>query len=243
MRNFKAFWVVIFTALFAGNQSMAQTTDAIIDKYLEATGGADKWKDMNSYVVKKSFKANAATDYDEELTVEAKEKKLSRKKTILQRDFFYVANGNSGWLKIPMGSRDKAVTYTTKDLSDKERDELLDEIKEGLLPFVNYAEKGFTAISGGEKTVEGKVVNLITLTKGDTKREYYFDKTTGLLNREVLIEGGVTHTTDHTTYSTAKNGIKYPSVSVYINSKDKKKTNVTTEWIFNSEIPAAMFVK
>lgn len=243
MKNLKNYCTIFVAFLAMTTFAQAQTVDGIVAKYLEATGGLDKWEGIDSYVVKHSYKANAATDFDEEVNVNVKSKQLSRKKTILQRDFFYVVDGKNGWLKIPMGSRDKAVTYTTKDLSEKEAAELSDEIKTGLLPFVNYAEKGFTANYAGEKVVEGKKTDQINLVRNGLKLEYYFDKETGLLNREVSTEDGVTTTIDHITYSTSKKGIKYPSVSVLVNSKDKKKTNLTTEWVFNSEIPSALFIK
>jgi hypothetical protein len=91
--------------------------------------------------------------------------------------------------------------------------------------------------------IEGVDAYQINLVRGDTKREYSFDASTGLLKREMLSLAGVVHTTDHLQYATAKNGVKYPTVSTYFNTKDKRKTALTTEWIFDVLPTASMFSK
>jgi len=222
----------------------AQTANEVVDKFLAAAGGEEKIAAVKTFQYKRAYKANAATDFDEEVTIVSTENKFSRKKSILDRDFFYVLNGNSGWLKIPMGSRDKAPTYTTKDLNDKEKTDLMLEVKDGLMPFYDFEAKGYKMIgSVVDAAVDGKNTSKMTLEKIGIKREYYFEKENGLLAREVWIINGVTHTLDHKKYVNTEMGIKLPVESSYINSKDKKNTVVTTEWILENPTQGVSFIK
>jgi len=224
--------------------SQAQDTNAVIEKYLEATGGKDKIEDVTTFKYNRSYVANATTDYDEEVVVVGAKNQLSRKKTLLKRDFYYILNGNEGWIKIPMGSPDKKATYSTKDLSDKELSELSLEAKDGVLPFVNYDKKGYKLTAPvSAATVEGKATTRLAIEKDGLKREYYFDNATGLVVREVLIENGITHTMDYTKYDTTPIGVKLPVAYTYINTKDKRKTNVTTKWTFDKPTEGVAFTK
>jgi len=224
--------------------SQAQDANAVIEKYLEATGGKDKIEDVTTFKYNRSYVANATTDYDEEVVVVGAKNQLSRKKTLLKRDFYYILNGNEGWIKIPMGSPDKKATYSTKDLSDKELSELSLEAKDGVLPFVNYDKKGYKLTAPvSAATVEGKATTRLAIEKDGLKREYYFDNATGLVVREVLIENGITHTMDYTKYDTTPIGVKLPVAYTYINTKDKRKTNVTTKWTFDKPAEGVAFTK
>jgi hypothetical protein len=235
---------LLLLALFVPFLSMAQTADELVKKYLEATGGAGKIENITSYKYNRSYVANALTDYDEELVVVGEKNQLSRKKTLQKRDFYYVLNDNKGWIKIPMGSLDKKPTYTNKDLSAKEVAELSVEAKDGVLPFVNFEEKGYKLTSPvAAATVEGKATTKLAIEKAGIKREYYFDNATGLIAREVLIDNGITHTFDHTKYEETPIGVKLPVSSSYINSKEKRQTNVSTKWIFERPAEGVAFTK
>ena len=118
------------------------------------------------------------------------------------------------------------------------------EVKDGVLPFVNYEEKGYKLTSPvSATTVDGKAVTKLSIEKSGLKREYYFDNTTGLVTREVLIENGITHTMDYTKYDTTPIGVKLPVAYTYINTKDKRKTNVTTKWTFDKPAEGIAFTK
>ncbi|MCD8539700.1 MAG: hypothetical protein LRY55_07970 [Leadbetterella sp.] len=83
----------------------------------------------------------------------------------------------------------------------------------------------------------------MAIEKNGIKREYYFDNTTGLVSREVLIENGITHTMDYTQYDTTPIGVKLPSAFTYINTKEKRKTKVTTKWGFDKPEEGVAFTK
>lgn len=222
----------------------AQTAAEVVNKFLEAAGGEEKISAIKTFQYKRAYKANAATDFNEEVTIASGENKFSRKKSILDRDFYYVLNGNAGWLKIPMGSRDKAPSYTTKDLNEKEKGDLMLEVKDGLMPFYNFEAKGYKLVGAvTDATIDGKATSKLTIEKTGIKREYYFDKSNGMLVREIWIINGVTHTLDHKKYIDTKLGVKLPIESTYINTKDKKPTEVTTEWILDNPTQGVSFIK
>lgn len=222
----------------------AQTADEVVAKYLEATEAKGKVENIQTFKYTRSYVANANTDYDEEVVVVGEKGQLSRKKTLLKRDFFYVLNGNEGWVKVPMGSPNKKVTYNTINLTAKELTELTAESKDGVLPFVNFEAKGYKLSAPvAAATVDGKATTKLAIEKAGFKREYYFDAGTGLLVREVLIENGITHTMDINKYDATSLGAKLPSAFTYINTKDKRKTNVTTKWIFENPTQGVAFTK
>jgi hypothetical protein len=222
----------------------AQTADEVVAKYLDATEATGKVENIHTFKYTRSYVANANTDYDEEVVVVGDKGQLSRKKTLLKRDFFYVLNGKEGWVKVPMGSPNKKVTYNTINLTSKELNELSVESKDGVLPFVNYEAKGYKLTTPvGTETVDGKATTKLAIDKAGIKREFYFDASTGLLVREVLIENGITHTMDISKYDATSLGAKLPSAFTYINTKDKRKTNVTTKWIFENPTVGVAFTK
>ncbi len=234
----------IFLLFAVSSFALAQTADEVIAKYTVAVGGKELVTGVKSYSYNRSYKANASTDYSEEVTVLVADNKLNRKKSILERDFFYVLNGNSGWIKIPMGSRDKAPNYMSKDLNGKEVSDLSEEISDGLAAFVDYKEKGYTLIGGvTSEKVENTDCDVLKFEKGGNKKTFAFDKNTGLLKKEEIVSNGITTTIIHTKYGETKTGLKYPTESNYYNTKDKKNVKLNTDLTINVAPEAAMFVK
>jgi hypothetical protein len=143
-----------------------------------------------------------------------------------------------------MGSRDKAPSYTTKDLNEKEKGDLMLEVKDGLMPFYNFEAKGYKLVGGvQDATIDGKSTSKLTIEKTGIKREYYFDKSNGLMVRELWIVNGITHTLDHKKYVDTKLGVKLPVESNYMNTKDKRNTAVVTEWILENPTRGVSFIK
>lgn len=235
--------ILAFAFMLISFANFGQNIDATLNAFYDATGGKTKWDSVKNYTLVQSFVANAPTDYDMEVNVLIAEKSLSRRKSIMKRDFFYVVKDNNGWLKIPMGSLDKNVKYTIKDLSDKEKNTIQREINDGVLPFLNYGQKGFTATFGTEEQVAGKTAQKITLKRDALTLDLFFDKTSGRVVKEIYTTPELTETWEHTAFATNANGLTYPSSSTYINSKDKKLTKVTTKLEVNKSINSALFVK
>lgn len=220
----------------------AQTANELVEKYLVATNGKDKIEDITSFKYNRSYVANANTDYDEEVVIVGDKNQLSRKKTLMKRDFFYVLNDNEGWVKIPMGSLDKKPTYTSKSLSTKEVSELSVEAKDGVLPFIDFEEKGYKLASPVSTTkIDNKNTSKLAITKDGIEREFYFDNSTGLVVREVWTENKITHTIDYDKYDTTSIGVKLPVSGTYINTKDKRKNKISTKWTFENPAVGVSF--
>jgi putative salt-induced outer membrane protein len=225
--------------LFASILANAQTPDEIFNKFYNATGGKNLWDSVKTYKINQSFKANAPTDYDMELNVSLENKSISKRKTIMQKDFFYVMNGSEAWLKIPLGSNDKKVKYDVKDLGDKDKKALQDESKDYPIAFLNYAAKGYKASYVGLEDKNQRVL----LEGNGTKYDLYFDNETGLLVKSVETSPSETITYEHKNYAKSKFGVSYPSESIYMSSKDKKKINVSTQMSLNDTLEPMLFAR
>jgi hypothetical protein len=222
--------------------SNGQTTEDVVNKYLEATNLKGKIQDLDAFQFTRTYKSATTTEYSETIAIQSKDSKYYKKKSILDRDFYYILNGNSGFIKIPVGSRDKTANFTVKDFNDKEKLDYQNEVKDGLLPFFDSSEKGYTATVSTE-SVEGESLNKLSLDKTGFKRTYWFDKNTGLLKRESWILGGVTHTFTHQNYKETSNGVSLPVDSQYINTKDNKLIKVSTTWELENPSKGVSFSK
>jgi len=224
--------------------AIAQTAQDVFNKYMDVTGGKPLWDKVNNYSLKQSYKSGAATDYDVDIKASFPDASMSKSKTILKRTFIYGVKGNEGWLKIPLGSGDKATQYETKDLSAKEQDNMRRELREVVLPFWDYEKKGYVATVVGSETLNGKKVTQVELSGKGIKYNLYFDEATGLLERRKLaLPSGEVITEDYTAYATSPYGIKYPSASTYTSTADKRTVKVTTNIVFNDNISASAFVR
>jgi hypothetical protein len=65
MKKISTLILVAILPLFAE----AQTAAEVVDKFLAAAGGEDKISAIKAFQYKRSYKANAVTDYDEEVTI------------------------------------------------------------------------------------------------------------------------------------------------------------------------------
>ncbi|WP_259017006.1 hypothetical protein [Emticicia fluvialis] len=237
---------VISIIAFAVSTSiaLAQTAQDVLDKYVEATGGKSLWDGVNTYTLKQSFKSGTAADYDMDVKASLADGSMSKSKTILRRTFIYGIKGNSGWFKVPLGTGDKATQYETKDLNQKEQDNMKREITELILPFWNYQKKGYVATLVGTETVNGKKVNHVELNGKGVKYNLYFDQANGLLVRKKLtLSPAEVITEDYTNYATSPYGIKYPSEGTYSNTAEKRSVKLTTSIVFNDNISASAFAR
>lgn len=224
--------------------AFAQTAEDVLDKYIEATGGKSLWDGVNTYTMKQSYKAGTAADYDMDLKVNLADASMSKSKTILKRTFIYGIKGNSGWFKVPLGTGDKATQYETKDLNQKEQDNMRRELKEMVLPFWDYQKKGYVATLVGTETLGNKKVNHVELNGKGVKYNLYFDQATGLLARKKLtLSPSEVITEDYTAYATSPYGIKYPSEGTYTNTAEKRSVKLTTNIVFNDNISASAFAR
>lgn len=241
MRN--SIFAFLLTLLFLDTQAQTPTPEQLIRKYIQATGDTTVYDSVRNFTWNRSYRANAPTDFDEEVIISIQDAAISRKKTLMQRDFFYVVNKSAGWLKIPTGSRDKIPTYSIKDLSVKERAAMQLEVLDGLWAFIDYKTKGYTAQVLGNILVGATSTWHLALTKEGIKRSYFFDTETNLLVREIEETTDETVTWDYKTFTKTTAGLLYPSAGTRTSSRDKRVVPVTTTLRINTSIPASLFVR
>lgn len=229
------FAVVGTTVLHA--QTATVTVDTIFAKFYQATGGKALWEGIQTYTIKQAYRAGTANDYDLIIQSSLPQQAMSKTRTIMKRDFIYGIKGNDGWVKIPIGSRDKISQFQTSDLSEKERENMRRELVDLLAPFRNYSQKGYIATVVGTEQVNGKPAYQVEMEGKGVKYNLYFDVATGLLVREKLtLPTREVQTRDHVQYAKSAYGISYPSESTFVSSIDKKPVKVTTTLEINSAI-------
>lgn len=243
-RYIKIFLIVAVAQVRLYAQTAAMTVDAIFDKYYQATGGKALWDGVQTYTIKQAYRAGTANDYD--LTVQSSlpQQAMSKTRTIMKRDFIYGIKGTDGWIKIPIGSRDKVTQFQTSDMSEKERETMRRELVDLLAPFDDYTQKGYIATVVGTEQINGKPANQVEMEGKGVKYNLYFDAESGLLVREKLtLPTKEVQTRDHTQYAKSAYGISYPSESTFVSSIDKKPVKVTTTVDFNQTIPENTFAR
>jgi hypothetical protein len=240
MKRISIFLLLMTTFVF---NSLAQiTVDSVFDNHYKASGGKELWDKVKTYTLKQSFISNAPSDYDMEVKASMTDGAMLKTKTIMKRGFIYGISPSDAFFKVPLGSRDKAVTYETKDLSDKEKANMKREVVDMFAPFYNYQAKGYIATYVGLEVMGAQKVHHIELSGKDIKYDLYFDSFTHLLTKQKeRLSTGEEITKEYNTYVTSDFGIKYPSVGTYYSSIDKKNVKLGTEMVFNPTFDANAF--
>jgi hypothetical protein len=227
-----------FAAISFISAAFAQTPDEVFNKFYDATGGKDLWNNVNTYTIKQMLRNNSASDFDQNIIASLPEQSITKTKSILKRDFIYGLAGNDGWLKVPLGSSDKSVKYDTKDLSDKEKDNMKRELKDLILPFLSYDTKGYIATFVAIEAT----LNHVELSGKGIKYDLYFDSGTGLLIREKqTLASGEIITKEFTKYDKSVYGVSYPAEGTLISSIDKRNFKVSTTMTFNDKLDISSF--
>jgi len=243
VHNMKKYALLFIFLGFQTAYSQKSATE-IINDFVNATGGSASYDSLQNYTIRRTFRANAPTDFDEEVIVVPATQSMSRRKTLMQRDFFYVVHLTNGWLRIPTGSRDKVATFSVKDLSEKESGAMRQEILDGLWPFLDATKKGYTLQLGSSPaTIRGQVCTPLILSQNGQSKQYFFGNQDGLLHREILEEEGQTVTWDHLEYRSTTKGFSYPVRSTVISTRDRRLTQVNTSVLVNTTIPASTFTR
>ncbi|MEI7581161.1 hypothetical protein [Runella sp.] len=243
-RYLKTIVVLIVAQAGLHAQTAAVTADSIFNKYYQATGGKALWDGVQTYTIKQAYRAGTANDYDLALQGSLPMQALSKTRTIMKRDFIYGIKGTDGWVKIPIGSRDKVTQFQTSDLSEKERETMRRELRDLVAPFIDYAQKGYIATVVGTEQINGKPAYQVELEGKGVKYNLSFEAASGLLVREkVTLPTNEVQTRDHSQYAKSVYGISYPSETTFVSSIDKKPVKVTTTIEFNSAIADNAFAR
>ena len=149
--------------------TFAQTADDIINKHVNAIGGADNWRKINTIKMKASSDAGG---FKIPITVTSVQNKAMRVEFEVQgMTGIQVVTDKDGWSLMPFMGQTKAEPTPEEQLKGS-RSEL--DIQGDL---IDYAKKGSEVEALGEEEIEGVEaykVRVIDATKTETT--YFFDK-------------------------------------------------------------------
>jgi outer membrane lipoprotein-sorting protein len=179
MKNSRKIFVLALLALFA-QVTVAQTADEIIENYLKATGGKDKWATVQSTRMIAKIKTQGQ-EFPMTMLSEAPNKQkmfISVGSNVVVLNAF---DGKEGWKSNLMTGK-----IEKNEAEDSENAASEMDFPE---PFANYKNKGYSVALEGEESIEGTACYKIKLTKKpikvDGKEEenfshYFFDKESGV---------------------------------------------------------------
>jgi outer membrane lipoprotein-sorting protein len=146
----------------------AQTADEVVEKYLKAIGGADKWKKVESTVMSAKGETQGMTF---PVTMSAMKPNLLKVEIDIQgmKMVQPAFDGTTAWVINPMGGGaepTKMDAETTKELA---KDQFEDE-------FIDYKTKGHTVTLEGTEEAEGtKCFKVKIALKEGGEKIYFFD--------------------------------------------------------------------
>lgn len=183
----------------------AQTADEVINKYVTAIGGAEKWSKITSLKVEGQIEVQGLAI---PFTMQAVHMKGMRVDAEFQGNkIIDITTPTKGWSQNPLMGKSGLEAITADELKTK-----LDEL-DVQDEFVNYKEKGSTVEFLGKEEEEGTSYNKIKLTtKNGNEKTYYFDLVTNLIYKEettVKQQGQeIKQSVKYLDYKTLENGIK-----------------------------------
>ncbi len=194
--------LVVFAAVASLS---AQTADEVINKYVTAIGGADKWSKIQSLKVEGQIEVQGLAI---PFTMQAVHMKGMRVDAEFQGNkIIDITTPTKGWSQNPLMGKSSLEAITPEELKSK-----LDEL-DVQDEFVNYKEKGSTVEFLGKEEEEGTSYNKVKLTtKNGNEKTYYFDLVTNLIYKEETTtkqQGQeVKSSVKYLDYKTLENGIK-----------------------------------
>lgn len=210
MKKVMLYLAFMLPILLISLNTHAQSADEIIEKYITAIGGKEKWKQVKSMKVngfievqgiKINFSQQAVHNVGVRVDAEFQGQKI-----------IDITTPTKGWSQNPFGGRSSLQPISEEELQQK-LDEL--DIQD---EFIDYAAKGSTVEFLGKDEEDGnEFYKLKMTTKNKNESVYFFDVNTSLIYKEektVKQQGqemkAVTKVFD---YKTIPFGIKIPHKS------------------------------
>ena len=172
MKRVKLVVILVLSGFFAN----AQTVDEIIEKYIQAIGGRDKIKAIQSAKTEMKMKAQM---FEFPVLVYLKKDGSMRSETVIQGLKIiqaYNSTDSIGWSLNPMQGDNKAHKMNADET--KQMSEENDRLESAL---VDYKKKGHTAELLGKDDLDGDEVYKVMLTKKNGNITYYYIDTQNYL--------------------------------------------------------------
>lgn len=170
--------VFSFLLLATAFIAKAQTADEIIAKHIEAIGGADAWKKVNSVKLEGTLIVQGTTVNMTQTILHGKGNRQDI--SVMGMNGFMIIAPTSGWNFMPFQGQAAPEPMTAEDVAEGQSE--LDA--QGNL--IDYAAKGHTVEYLGKDDVEGTDCYKLKINLKSGKSEtYYFDSKSYLLIRSV----------------------------------------------------------
>ena len=198
------FSLLMLTAAVAVN---AQTADEIISKHIDAIGGADNWRKVNSLKQDGILTANGAEITITQTILHAKGNRQDI--SFMGQNGFVIIAPATGWTFLPFQGQQTPEPMTAEDISQSQSD--LDA--QGVL--IDYAAKGHTVEYLGKDDVEGtECYKLKVNVKGESPQTMFIDTKSNLIIRMVTTKKANGQeqevTTNFSNYEKTPEGVMVP---------------------------------
>lgn len=226
--------LAIATLSFAYVQ--AQTVDEIVAKHVEAMGGAEKLKTVNSISTERVLAVQGMEIPSKSVIVVGKS--LRSESTVMGNSMVQVLHGDKGWKIMPamMGG-----TGEPEDMSAEEIKPLFGQLD----PFgalYNYQEKGNKVeLVGKEKMDKKDMFHFKITSKDGVVMDEYLDANTYLVYKVVSNVGGQEGELVFSDYE-AIEGIKMAN-TIDITSQMGAFTMITNKTVINGQVDEKIFAK
>lgn len=203
---FRIYFPVLAALAFIPFSASAQTVDEVIAKNIQAHGGLDKLKSLQSLRITAKFSQGS---FRADFRQENKRPERVREELIIQGLTQVQAyDGKTGWQINPFGGRKDPELMSQDDMKSL----IVDADMDG--PLVNYKEKGHIAELVGHDSVEGTDCFKIKLSmKNGDVRYYYLDADSFLelkLEIQTTIRGALQESELYYGDYEQVNGVYYP---------------------------------
>jgi hypothetical protein len=177
MKRYSIISLFMAAVMFAGSVQ-AQSVDEVVNKYIDAIGGKENWKKVNSLKMEASLSVQGM---DIPINIyQVNNKAMKTEFTVMNMTGYTIVTVDSGWNFNPMQGQSKPEPMTADEL--KLQKDNLDIQGE----FVDYKEKGHTVELLGKEDVDGTECIKIKLTrKSGTETMYFLDPTNYYVIRTV----------------------------------------------------------
>ncbi len=213
--------------------AFGQSADEIVKKHIEAIGGADNWKKINSLVMEATMKAQGA---EIKLTRSQIHNKAMRMDiAVMGMNGYQILTDKAGWSYMPFQGQTKAEPMTADDVKTSQDElSLMDE-------FVTYKDLGKKLEYVGKDDLEGTECFKLKLTDKDGQEAtFWLDPSTYYTikqSQKVKANGKeMESVTTFSNYKKVDEGIVYP-FSVGGDWGESEVTKLT----INSKIDESIF--
>ena len=232
----KFLWLLAAVATFTLTNAYAQTVDEIVTKHVEAMGGAEKLKTVNTISTERVIAVQGMEIPSKSVIIVGKS--MRSESSVMGTSMVQVVHGEKGWKIMPamMGG-----TGEPEDMSAEEIRPLFGQLD----PFgdlFNYQEKGNKVeLIGKEKVDKKDMFHLKITTKNGITMDEYLDASTYLVYKVVSNVGGQEGELVFSGYEVI-DGIKMAN-TIDITSPMGAFTMITNKTVINGPVDEQIFAK